>query len=418
VRPGGALRPLQESRFRRLWLARVSSGAGDALVPVALAFAVLSIASPAAFGFTLAAFWIPRVAFTLAGGVVADRLPRRAVMLACDGARAVVEAFTAVMLLTHQMTLPLFIVTAALFGTASAFFGPASDGLIPQTVGTANLQAANALLGTSRNLLNVFGPAVSGLLIAAAGTGWVFALDSASFVVSAYFLLRLNVGAHDRAPRSHFMLEVREGWREVTARSWVSIPIAGFAIFNFCFAAFLVLGPAVFREHLSGARGWGVVSACGAAGAILGTILSGQLRPRHPISVGFLGSVLVALPIAALARPFPTAAIAAAWFLGMGSIAVCNTYWETNLQQRIPSHVFSRVRSYDILVSFVFMPLGFVVFPQIARAIGREETLLLAAGIVAVTNVVVAFTPGVRAVTRETLESGSPAANQVRSEAA
>ena len=60
------------------------------------------------------------------------------------------------------MTLPLFLVTAAIFGAASAFFGPASDGLVPQTISAANLQPANALLGISRNALNIFGPAVSG----------------------------------------------------------------------------------------------------------------------------------------------------------------------------------------------------------------------------------------------------------------
>ena len=120
-------------------------------MPLAVAFAVLSVnGSATALGAVLAAFWISRVAFTLVGGVVSDRLPRRAVMLACDGARACLEAFTATMLLTHQMTLPIFIVTAALFGTASAFFGPASDGLVPQTISAEKLQPANALLGITQ----------------------------------------------------------------------------------------------------------------------------------------------------------------------------------------------------------------------------------------------------------------------------
>src|SRR5206468_1188405 len=135
----------------------------------------------------LAVTTFSRIAFTLVGGVIADRLPRRTVMLACDGVRAVVEAFTAAMLLTHHMTLPLFFVTGAIFGAASAFFAPASDALVPQTVGAANLQPANALISMSRNLLNIVGPAVSGALIAAFGTGWVFAINSASFVVSALF---------------------------------------------------------------------------------------------------------------------------------------------------------------------------------------------------------------------------------------
>jgi MFS family permease len=394
-----AFAPLQERQFRLLWLGRVSSAVGDAIVPVALAFAVLSVnRSQIALGGVLAAFMISRVGFTLVGGVIADRLPRRAVMLACDGVRAAVEAFTATMLLTHQMTLPLFFVTGALFGAASAFFGPAADGLVPRTISAPNLQSANALLGLSRNSMNVFGPALSGVLISVAGTGWVFAIDALSFVASAFFLLQLRLPSRVPAPQSHFIRELHDGFREVASRSWVSAPIIGFAITNFCFASFIVLGPIIFRDHLGGARNWGIVSTCGAIGAIVGGLASVRLRPHRPLSFGFIATMLIGVPIAALAPPLPAFVIAAAWALGMASIALSNTYWETTLQRRIPEGVFARVRSYDILVSFVFMPIGFVVFPLISKPLGVEATLLTAAAIAAVTSLAVAFAPGVRAI--------------------
>src|SRR4029078_2836537 len=96
---------------------------------------------------------------TLAGGVIADRFSRRTIMLSCDLLRAGVQAFIAVMLLTHHMTLTAFIACEALFGMGSAFFGPAADGLVPQTIDPGELQSANALLAIRRNTLNVFGPA-------------------------------------------------------------------------------------------------------------------------------------------------------------------------------------------------------------------------------------------------------------------
>ncbi len=399
---GGAVQPLRERQFRLLWLGQVASGAGDALVPVALAFAVLSVnRSATALGGVLAAFTLTRVAFTLVGGVVADRLPRRAVMLGCDAVRAVVEATTAALLFTHHMTLPLFFITGAIFGAASAFFGPASDGLVPQTVSRANLQSANALLGISRNALNIFGPAVSGGLVALAGAGWVFAIDSGSFVASAFFLLQLKVRTHERPEPSRFVQQLRDGFREVTSRPWVRAPIIGFAISNFCFAAFIVLGPKIFLDHFDGASDWGIVMACGAVGGILGGLSSVRFRPSHPLSAGFFACTLIAVPIAALAGPLPVFAIAVSWTLGLGSVALCNTWWETMLQRDIPEGIYARVRSYDILVSFVFMPLGFVVFPLLARQLGYEWTLLTAAGVTAVTNLVVAFLPGVHAVAEE-----------------
>jgi MFS family permease len=371
-------------------------------MPLALTFAVLSVnRSPTALGSVLAALWVSRVAFTLIGGVIADRLPRRAVMLASDGIRACVQAFTATMLLTHQMTLPIFFVTAALFGAASAFFSPAADGLVPQTISDANLRPANALLGISQSTMNVFGPAVAGILIAVGSPGYVFAIDAVSFIASAFFLLQLRISPHARAARSHFLTELRDGLREVTSRAWVRAPIVGFAISNFCFAAFIVLGPVIAREHFHGARTWGIVSTCGALGAILGSLVSVRIHPPRPLSFGFAVCMLLAVPIASLARPLPSYAIAASWFLGMASIALSNTYWETTLQRDIPAGVYARVRSYDLLVSFVFMPIGFVAFPLIARSVGNERTLLAAAGVCAMTNLVVALTPGVREVTHD-----------------
>lgn len=392
--------PLGERRFRLLWLGRVSSALGDAIVPVALTFAVLAIHGTAtALGTVLAAFTIARVVFTLAGGVVADRLSRRTIMLGCDLVRGAVEAFTAAMLFTHHMTLPLFVVTGAIFGMASAFFGPASDGLVPQTVSAQNLQPANALLGMSRNTINVFGPAVSGVLVAVANVGWVFAIDAVSFAASAFFLLQLDVDLPARAARASFAREVRDGFREVARRDWVRAPIIGFAISNFALAAFIVLGPIVFLGNFNHAKtDWGIVSTCGSFGAIVGALASVRFAPRHPLYAGFVASTLLALPIAALAGPLPFAAIAAAWAFGMASVALSNTWWETTLQRRIPEHVYSRVRSYDILVSFVFMPIGMIAFGPIAHVLGYEWTLLGAALIVAVANLAVAIAPGVRAV--------------------
>ncbi len=110
--------------------------------------------------------------------------------------------------------------------------------------------------------------------------------------------------------------------------------------------------------------------------------------------------MLISLPIAALAGPLPVAVIALAWGVGAGAIALGNTWWETTLQRDIPESVYARVRSYDILVSFVFMPLGFLAFPLIARWVGlRARRCSPPRCAAALTNVVVAFLPGVRAVT-------------------
>jgi MFS family permease len=405
---GGKLGALQESQFRLLWLGRVSSCAGDSLIGVALAFAVLEVSGSAtALGLVLALFTLSRVALTLVGGVFADRLPRREVMLVCDGVRAIVEAFTAAMLLTGQMTLGMFCVTISIFGAASAFFGPASTGLVPQTVSPERLQEANALLGMSQSMTNVFGPVLSGLLVAGVGTGWVFAVDAGSFVASAIFLLRLKLPAHERPPAQHFLTDLAKGLHEVRIRAWVWTSMVAFSITNLCFAAFLVLGPVVARNEFGGARQWGVIATGGAIGAVLGGAWALRVRPGRPLFAGFAAWTLLALPLLALAPPLPALVVAVSYGVGLAGISFGNALWQTTLQARIPRDVLSRVSSYDWLTSFVFMPIGFVAFGPIAKEIGIGKTLLIAGATLAVANLIVALLPPVRAITGEVAERRS-----------
>ena len=150
---GSTLGALHERPFRLLWLGQSASAIGDSLIPVALAFAVLSDLDGTAgeLGLVLASFTVSRVLFILVGGVWADRLPRRLVMLVCDGVRAGTQGLVAVGLLMGVLEVWMLAGASALAGGAAAFFGPASTGLIPQTVSRARLQQANAHSETSRS---------------------------------------------------------------------------------------------------------------------------------------------------------------------------------------------------------------------------------------------------------------------------
>ena len=184
-----ALAPLSERDFRLLWLGQSVSAIGDSLMPVALAFATLSITrSASALGAVLAVSTLARAFALPAAGVWADRLPRQLVMLTSDGVRAAVHAVIGVLLITGHAQLWHLILNALVFGFAGGFFLPASTALVPQTVSAERLQQANALMGLSRSLTSVGGPAISGILVAVIGPGWVFVVDAATFVVSAVSL--------------------------------------------------------------------------------------------------------------------------------------------------------------------------------------------------------------------------------------
>jgi Na+/melibiose symporter-like transporter len=166
ARPGARLGALQEREFRLFFTGQLVSLLGDAVTLFALAWAVLDLTGSARdVGFVIAAKTAPLVIFLLAGGVFADRLPRRGVMLTADVARMAVQAATAALLLSQTARIWELIVLQALAGTATAFFNPASTGLTPMTVSEGRLQEANALRGMSMASMQLAGPAVAGILI-------------------------------------------------------------------------------------------------------------------------------------------------------------------------------------------------------------------------------------------------------------
>ena len=246
--------PLTERPFRLLWLGRTGSSIGDSLIPVALAFAVLRIGGGATgLGIVLAAFTIGRGSFVVVGGVWADRLPRRAVMITADLVRFGTQALTAGLLLGHAAHVWELAALQAIAGAAGGFFAPASTALVPQTVSGPRLQQANALLSLSQSATNIFGPALSGAIVATAGPGTVFAVDSVSFLVSAAFLTALRVEEHVRPAVQRFWLDVTEGWREARRHRWLTAGFLGFALGNVGIGMYFVLGPLVSREDLGGA---------------------------------------------------------------------------------------------------------------------------------------------------------------------
>ena len=392
---------LQEPRFRLLWTAQSLSSIGDSMVLVAVPFAALHIGgSPTAVGLVFAAGLVPRIALMLVGGVWADRLPRQHVMIASDLVRGFGQAAGAFVLLTGVAELWQLALIAAVHGSGAAFFQPASTGLVPETVSAPRLQQANALIGLSRNVFAIVGPALAGILVAAFGPGWVYAVDAGTFALSAAFLVRLPVTAPLRA-RKRFVTDLVDGWREVTSRTWVWATIVYFSVWNFAVAAFFVLGPVVADRELNGAPDWGLILAGNAIGSVLGSVLALRFRPRRPLATGFALITVAALQPILLIRPFPALAVAAAGLLAWVTLSFSIALWQTTLQELIPREALSRVISYDWLGSLVLMPVGFAVAGPVSKAIGIDTTLWLSAALLLVSTAAIALVPSVRAITRE-----------------
>jgi MFS family permease len=387
---------LRERQFRLLFTGQIVSLFGDALTGVALAFAVLDIGSATDLGYVFAAKTVPLVGFLLIGGVFADRLPRRAVMLAADVVRFGAQGAVALLVLTHTAHIWQLVVLQAVSGTASAFFNPASTGLTPLTVSPERLQQANALRGLSMASTGIIGAAVSGALVASVGAGWALAIDAATFAVSAFFLAQLRLPPHVKLAAQSFLGDLREGWREFASRTWVWVIVLAASFGNMMSSIFVVLGAVISKDSLGGAGAWATILAALGVGSLVGGVVSLRVYVRHPL---FFGSSLLgflALPVGLLALRAPVVVIAAGALLAGGSNMIFNALWETALQQHIPPAALSRVSAYDWFGSLAFQPLGLVIAGPAAVAVGASTTLWIsAAGILAMAFLAIA-TPSVR----------------------
>jgi MFS family permease len=407
MRLPAALGALEEREFRLLFTGQAISLLGDGMVGVALSFAVLDLTgSVSDLGFVFAARTIPLVVFLLVGGVFADRLPRRAVMLTADAVRFATQGVVAVLLLTGEAAIWQLVLTQAIYGTATAFFNPASTGLIPQTVSAGRLQQANALRGLAQSAGTIAGPALAGVLVAAASPGWAIAVDSVTFAVSAIFLSQLRLPPHQRLPARPFLHDLHEGWREVRSRTWVWTILVWAGVGNMASAIVFIVGPYVAKQSLGGAGSWALIVSMFGVGAVCGGILALHVRARRPLLYANLGIGLVALPPALLALELPAGIVAVGAFFAGAGVAAFNPFWETALQREIPPAALSRVSAYDWLMSMALNPVGALLVGPLVAGIGVDATLWVACAIFAGGTAVILAVPSVRNLTDPGAGSG------------
>jgi len=388
---------LHERSFARYLAAVTVSQLGNGMAMVALAFAVLGFGTATDLGIVLLAREIPIVALLLLGGVFADRLPRRAILVGTDLIKGTAQVVTAILLFTGTANVWNVALLQGVFGISAAFSRPATTGLVRETVSDARLQEANAMLGLSSSVLSIVGPAVGALIVATGSPAWAIAIDSITFFVSAALTASMRLTAMVRIASASILGDLRGGWREFVARPWAVAMVASFGLFQLTyFPALLVLGPLVAKQQLGGAGAWGVLLAVESFGAVLGGMLGLRLRFSRPL----VASNLMVLPsgvlLAALAIPLPLVGLAMISFaVGMG-FSLGNTLWMTSLQRNVPEHALSRISSFDWLGSVALNPIGYALIGPIAAAIGTPETLVIAGILNILVCISVTLVPSVR----------------------
>ena len=370
---GGSL--LRNKRFLQLWIGQGFSFVGDFVSTVALVVLVVQISgSASAVGGVLVARLVPTLASPLVG-VLADRLDRRVILVACDLARTALIVgviFTRSLLLIYALVF--------LIGAARTFFTPTIRAAFPSVVGEGDLARANALISGTFSVSVMAGPAIGGLLVATVGVEAAFALDAATYLISAALLSRIPLPPPEGEREESFAGELRSGLSYLAgARLPLAIVVGTFLTIltaNATVPAEIFLAKGVFD---AGDTGYGLLVAFWGGGMVVGSALAAVLDGRVNLVVLYFVSIFVtALALAG-------AGVSPAFVLALVALAVAgaangmdNVATDTVLQRRVPGALLGRVFSVRFLGYSAGEALAYPLGGLIVDSAGPRPTYLLA----------------------------------------
>ena len=262
--------------YRRYTAGQAISLVGTWMQMTAQSWLVLTLTgSSTALGLIVALQTLPVLLLGPYGGVIADRVDKRRVMVTLQTVMGVQALVLGALTATGVVTLWEIGVLAALLGVNNAFENPARQSFMSEMVGPDNLRNAVSLNSVLVNAARVVGPAVAGLLIATVGTGVCFLINGASFAAVVASLLTLDRGAlHPSEPALRAAGQLREGLRYVARTADLAIPLAMMALVGCLAYEFQVSLPVMARSALhAGASGFGFMTAAMGVGAVFGGLL-------------------------------------------------------------------------------------------------------------------------------------------------
>jgi MFS transporter len=390
--------PLAVPSLRLLASGQFASTAGDYCYAVALPWLVLSAhGGPVLLGTVLACYGVPRTVLIPAGGMLADKVGPRTIMLIADAARCGLVVALTVFAAEHTASLAALGPVAALLGAGEGLFLPASFSIMPSLLQPDQLAAGNAINSAAVEAGTVAGPVLGGVLVASAGPAPAFAVDAATFAVSALSLalIRLRAGAEAAgpgdtgAPRSDAGAAAAAGsgggvWALLRRARILQIVVVVVIAANLASGGtFEVALPALAHARF-GAGGYGALIACLGTGAVIGTLAAARGgRAARPALLAGCSILITGLSMTLVPFLGGLAGAAAATFVLGASNGFGNTLFFTLLQRWAPAGLLGRVMSVVMLAGLGTFPLSVAVSGVLVRQLGPSLFFPVAGGMIA-----------------------------------
>ena len=373
--------PLRHPLYRWLWIASVASYIGTWLQNVGASWLMTSLSSSASLvAFVQAATSLPMFLLSLPAGALADVLDRRRILLVTQAWMTVSAAALGLQTLFGLIS-PWWLLTYTfLLGVGAALNGPPWQAILPELVPREDLPAAITLQSIGFNIARAAGPAIGGLLVAAAGPGWTFLLNAVSFlaVVTVLFVWR-RPAVESVLPAERFFGAMRTGLRYVRHAPEVIAVIVRGSVFVLCASSLWALLPIVARIDLKqGPAGYGILLTALGLGAVVGALVLPRLKRNNSMDLVVAASTLVfagATASLALVHNFWLICFAlllagGAWLSHLSSLNVA-------VQTVVPSWVQGRALSVYMLIFYAGLAGGSALWGFVADHTSVATSLLI-----------------------------------------
>ncbi len=392
---------LKHYNYRLWFFGQLISLAGTWMQSTAQGYLIYQLTdSPAYLGVVGFVGGLPSWLFMLFGGVIADRLPRRTLLVITQAAMMVLALVLAALTFTGMVRPWHIVLLAFLLGIANAFDAPARVSFITELVSREDMTNGIALNSTMFNTATIVGPAIAGLTYAKVGPAWCFALNGLSFIAIIIGLLLMRVRPVQPQPRQkNIWKELAVGLRFVGANKLVLSLTGAIGMLGIFAMGMMTLLPAWARDVLHGdvtTNGW-LVSARG-FGALIGALMLaslGKMKIRGKLwTVGSL-SLPVLMFIFAWVHVLPIS-LAMLAVIGWSYMTMVNSS-NAIVQSQVPDELRGRVMSVYTLVFFGSMPLGALIAGAVAEKLTEPVTVMISAGMLLLFSVSVwVFLPTIR----------------------
>ncbi|TDO44591.1 putative MFS family arabinose efflux permease [Kribbella sp. VKM Ac-2527] len=389
---------LQVRNFRLLVSGLLACSIGGWVQRIAQDWLVLTLTGSAtAVGITTALQFLPTLLLGMYGGVIADRFPKRRVLLVTQATMGSIAAILAVLAFTGDVQVWQVYTMALALGLATAVDNPTRQSFVTELVEKDRLRNAISMVSSTFQLGSLIGPALGGAMVGVLGTGWSFAVNAATFFVSISALLRMReheMPGLNAARKASQGMRIRDGLRDgfryavhEPAVRWAIVLVGIFGMFTISLAVTLTaFADIVFN---TGATGYGVLNSVVAAGALIGALLSARrIRPTRLRNLVGIASLLAITEMLAAIQPSLWTFLPLLAALGMATLMFL-TAAQSMVQLTTPDGLRGRVSG---LYNLVFIGGGAIGGPLvgfIAEHWGARVSLLMAGLIPAIATVAI-----------------------------